>query len=72
MWLSKQLEVTKGYEFAHSVDTGRNIDVNKAFQVIHFVPLNLPHGLQVRPLYIPEAITIHIQKTNLCTQKKFV
>ncbi|CAI2735069.1 unnamed protein product [Schistosoma spindalis] len=72
-WLNKgQVKVIKSSILAHLVDTGHQVELNKAFKVIYHIPSNLPYGLRVRPLHISEAIAIHVHKPDLCIQKKFV
>lgn len=57
---------------AHLVDTGRQVDLNKAFKIIYNIPSNLPHDLWVCLLHIAEAIGIHVQKPNIYIRKKFL
>ncbi|CAI2735413.1 unnamed protein product [Schistosoma spindalis] len=72
-WLNKgQVKVIKSSILAHLVDTGHQVELNKAFKVIYHIPSNLPHSLRVRLLHIAEAIAIHTHKPDLCIQKKFV
>ncbi|CAH8864025.1 unnamed protein product [Trichobilharzia szidati] len=72
-WLSKgQTKSIRSAILAHLVETEHKIDVNHAFRVIYCIPTNLNFALRVRLLNIAEAVGIHINKPNLCTQKKLV
>lgn len=57
---------------AHLIDTGHQVELDKAFKIIHHIPSNLPHALRARLLHIAEDIAIHVHKPNICIQKKFV
>ncbi|CAH8868003.1 unnamed protein product [Trichobilharzia szidati] len=72
-WLSKgQTKSIRSAILAHLVQTEHKIDDNHAFRVIYRIPTNLNFALRVRLLNIAEAVGIHINKPNLCTQKKLV
>ena len=71
--LSKgQTKAIRSAILSHLVDTEHKIDVNHAFKVIYRIPTNLSFALRVRLLSIAEAVGIHINKPNLCIQKKLV
>lgn len=42
---------------AHLADTGHQVNLNKAFEVIHPILSNVPLGLGVRLFHIAKAIT---------------
>lgn len=66
--LSKgQIRVVKTSVLSHLVDTGSQVDLNKYFKVIYYMPSNLLSGLRVFLLN-----GVHFHKLNFCIQKKFV
>nr|CAH8870984.1 unnamed protein product [Trichobilharzia regenti] len=54
----------------HLVDTGYQIDTNKAFKVIYRVSLNFSCGLRIPLLHAAEAIGIHLKKANPVCSKE--
>ena len=57
---------------AHLVDTGHQVDPQKAFGVVLKIPPNRSKAVRLRMLATAEAISIRRLTPNLCVQKRFV
>ncbi|KAH9583632.1 Alpha-(1,6)-fucosyltransferase [Schistosoma haematobium] len=56
----------------HLVNTGHSIKADSAFKVIFKVSRSLPKTIRRHLLCITEAIAIHLEKPELCVQKRLV
>ena len=55
---------------AHLVDTGHQVDINKAFKVIYRVAPSASKAVRTRTLEIAEAISIRLKTPILCKQTR--
>ena len=56
----------------HLVDTGHQVNVQNTFSVCYKTPADLPQSVELRQLYIAEAVAITKLKPALCVLKRLL
>ena len=70
-WLNKSnIGAIRSAIIEHLVNTNHSISTNASFKDIYRMKNNLPKAIRLRLLCAAEALAIHMEKPELCIQKR--